>query len=114
MKKENIILDKSYSFSIQIVQLYKVLISNKEYVLSKQLLRCGTSVGANIYEAQGSISKKEFIVKMQISYKELIESGYWLNLLKDTDFITNDTFNRYIGLVEEIKRILVSIQKKMK
>ncbi len=114
MKKENIILEKSYKFSLDIIELYKLLASRKEYILSKQLLRSGTSVGANIYEAQGSISKKEFIMKMQIAYKEVIESHFWINLLKDSKFINEIEFDSYNEKVNEIRRILVSIQKKMK
>ena len=86
--KESIIAAKSFHFAISVVELYKTIIRReKEFVMSKQLLRSGTSVGANIAEASGSISKREFIAKMQISYKEAHESLFWITLLKDTNFI---------------------------
>ncbi len=86
--KENLILTKTYSFAILIVNLNKKLIAQKEFVLSKQLLRSGTSIGANAEEAVGGISKKDFRAKMSISYKEARETHYWLRLLKDTNYIT--------------------------
>lgn len=83
--KPNIIKDKSKSFAIRMIDLYKHLSDNKkEYIMSKQILRSGTSIGANINEAVCSISKKEFLSKMYIAYKEAAESQYWLELLKDT------------------------------
>ncbi len=84
--KDNIILDKSFEFAIRVVKLYKYLCNEKkEYVLSKQLLRCGTSVGANINEA--GQSKADFIAKMSISSKEARESKYWIELLIKTDYL---------------------------
>jgi len=80
--KENVIRDKSFEFALKIIELYKHLTTEKkEYVLSKQLLRSGTSIGANIREAELSISKKEFTAKMQIALKEASETEYWLLLL---------------------------------
>jgi four helix bundle protein len=79
----SIIEKKSYEFARRIIKLYKFLINKKEFILSKQLLRSGTSIGANIIEAQYSISKKEFRAKMSIVLKEVAESRYWINLLKD-------------------------------
>lgn len=114
MKKDNIILEKSYKFSLNIISTYKLLLTRKEYIMSKQLLRSGTSVGANIHEAQGSISKKEFIVKMQIAYKELIESEFWLNLLRDSNYLTTQEHDFQVYKLLELRRILVAIQKKMK
>ena len=108
--KENIIVTKSYSFALEIVQLYKMLIAEKkEYVLSKQLLRSGTSVGANIHEAVASESKKDFIHKLGIALKEVRETAYWLNLLKDSDYITTDEFNKLNISSSEIIKILNSI-----
>jgi len=107
--KENIIVQKSYGFALQIIQLYKSLIDKKEFVLSKQILRSGTSIGANIHEAVASESKKDFVHKLGIAVKEARETSYWLNLLKDSDYITNDEFNRLNNSCDEIIRILNSI-----
>jgi len=84
--KENIIQDKSFLFAVRIINLYKYLTTTKkEFVLSKQILRCGTSIGANIEESIGGRSDKEFLFKLEISYKEARETIYWLKLLKATD-----------------------------
>ena len=92
--KDNIIVKKSYSFALEIITIYKYLVSEKkEFVLSKQLLRSGTSVGANIHEAIASESKKDFIHKLGISVKEARETSYWLNLLKDSNYISEEQFN---------------------
>ena len=107
--KENIILDKTYNFSIRIVKLYKYLSDKNEYVLSKQILRCGTSIGANTEEAIGGISKKDFVAKLFIAYKEARETHYWLRLLKDTDYIEEKMFNSLIEDCDEILKILYSI-----
>lgn len=80
MAKENLIVDKTFKFSQTIIELYRLLIDNKEFVLSKQILRSGTSIGANVEEAIGAISKKEFTAKMGISLKEARETRYWLRL----------------------------------
>jgi four helix bundle protein len=86
--KENIIIDKSYSFSLRIIKLYKYLCDDKkEYVLSKQVLRSGTSIGANVEEAIGGISKKDFLNKMFNAYKEARETNYWIRLLKDAEIL---------------------------
>jgi len=91
MKKDNIIQKKSYDFAVRIVKLYKYLVDNeKEFVLSKQLLRCGTSIGANVEEAIGGQSKKNFYAKLTIAYKEARETHYWIRLLADTDFINSE------------------------
>ena len=87
-KSENLILEKSYSFSLMVIELYKFLTTQKrEYVLSRQLLRCGTSIGANVNEAQAAISKRDFISKMSIASKEARETLYWLKLLRDAEYI---------------------------
>ena len=108
--KENIIASKSYAFALEIIRLYKTLSNNKkEYVLSKQILRSGTSVGANVHEAEASESKKDFIHKLGIALKEIRETSYWLNLLKDSDYLTTEEFNKLIALSNEIIKTLNSI-----
>jgi four helix bundle protein len=112
MKQGNIILDKSFSFAVRIVKLYKHLCyEKKEYVLSKQLLRSGTSIGANINEAQAGQSKKDFIAKMSIASKEARESKYWINLLIKTDYINNIQAKSLVDDIEEIVKLLTSIVK---
>ena len=108
-EKKNIIVQKSYAFALAIIGLYKLLIEKKEYVLSKQILRSGTSIGANIHEAVAGQSKKDFIHKLGIAVKEARETLYWLNLLKDSDYITNDEFSRLSNPCDEIIKILNSI-----
>jgi len=112
--KDNIILDKSFDFAVRIVKLYKHLCDDKkEYVLSKQLLRCGTSIGANINEAQAGQSKADFIAKMSIASKEARESKYWINLLIKTDYLNiNENYvQSLINDIEEIIKLLTSIVK---
>ncbi len=110
--KENIILIKTYKFALRIIKLYKYLVDEKkEYTLSKQLLKCGTSIGANSEEATGSISKKDFRAKFFISYKEARETHYWLRLLRDSDYIDEKIANSMIEDVEEIMKILGAILK---
>ena len=107
--KDNIIVQKSYEFDLQVIQLYKSLIDKKEFVLSKQILRSGTSIGANVHEAVASESKKDFVHKLGIAVKEARETSYWLNLLKDSNYITIDEFNGLNNPCDEIVRILNSI-----
>ena len=112
MKKGNIIQVKSYDFAVKIVKLYKHLSQEKkEFVLSKQLLRSGTSIGANIEEAIGGQSRKDFYAKLTIAYKEARETHYWIRLLKDTGFLSKDTAQSFLNDVEEILKIIGSIQK---
>lgn len=114
-KKPNVIKDKSFDFAVRIVNLYKFLAFQKnEYVLSKQLLKSGTSIGANVEEALGSQSNKEFIAKLHISYREAKESLYWLKLLNKTDFINEKEFLSLCKDCEEIIMIIVSIIKSSK
>jgi four helix bundle protein len=114
-RKENIIKDKSYKFALQVIKIYKKLISeHKEYILSKQLLKSGTSIGANIEEADGGISKKEFIAKVQISYKEAKETLYWLSLLYDSEYLSGPDFESLSEQCHEIIRILSAILKSSK
>jgi len=112
MKKDNVIQIKSYNFAVRIVKLYKHLSQEKkEFVLSKQLLRSGTSIGANIEEAIGGQSRKDFFAKLTIAYKEARESHYWIRLLKDTDFLSDKESKSLITDIEEILKIIGSIQK---
>ena len=112
MKTDNIIQTKTYSFSIRIIRLYQFLVKEqKEFILSKQILRCGTSIGANIEEAIGGQSKKDFFAKLSISYKEARETHYWIRLLYDTDYIDKNMKNSLLQDVEEILKIIGSIQK---
>jgi four helix bundle protein len=113
--KPNIIKDKSKSFAIRVINLYKHLSDNKkEYIISKQIMRSGTSIGANINEAICSISKKEFLAKMYIAYKEAAESQYWIELLKDTNYINHKEFNSLSKDCNELIKILSSITKSTK
>ncbi len=108
----NILKDKSFQFSLEIISLYKYLTQvKKEYILSKQLLRSGTSIGANIEEALVSQSKKEFIAKLNISLKEAHETHYWLRLLKESGYIGKDNL---ILKSEELFKLLTSIIKTTK
>lgn len=108
-EKENVIVTKSYAFALQIIDLYKNLIEKKEFVLSKQVLRSGTSIGANIHEGVASESKKDFIHKLGIATKESRETAYWLSLLKDSNYIEQNKFNNLFNNCQEITRILNSI-----
>jgi four helix bundle protein len=106
------VYDKAYKFAIRMVKAYKYLCEDKkEFVLSKQLLRSGTSIGANIAEANGAISKAEFSAKMSIAYKECLETKYWLCLLKDTDYLSSESFDSVYADVEELSKMLFSIVK---
>ena len=109
---DSIIQDKSIKFAIRIVKLYKYLKEEKnEYVLSKQLVKSGTSVGANVSEAQRAQSKADFSAKMYIALKEAEESAYWILLLRESGFLTDKEFDS-IGLdCEELIKILISITK---
>jgi four helix bundle protein len=110
--QDNLVVDKSYNFSLMIIELYKFLIHNKkEYILSKQLLRSGTSIGANINEAQAAISKKDFIAKVSISSKEARESKYWLMLLKDSGYI--DPSKKKVKILFEEIDSLINITTKI-
>lgn len=113
--KYNIVQDKSYKFALRIINLYKWLKDEKyEYVMSKQLLRCGTSIGANIEEALGGVSDSDFKHKLSISYKEARETGYWLKLLKDSEYITEPMFDSIFTDCDEICKILFTIINSLK
>jgi len=108
--KDNLIHNKSLDFAVRVVNLYKYLIKEKsEFVLSKQLLRSGTSIGANIRESISAESTADFIHKMAIAQKECDESLYWLELLQRTDYLTETEYNSIICDCTELKKLLVSI-----
>ncbi|MCY7411135.1 MAG: four helix bundle protein [Chitinophagales bacterium] len=110
MKKENIILDKSFEFALQIIELYKQLVSEKEFVLSKQLLRSGTGIDANVEEATAAISKKDFTAKMSIASKEARETRYWLKLFQKSQLVKIDITKDLIE-IEQLINILTAIVK---
>ena len=110
MKTENKILELSFEFSLQIIQLYKILVERKEFVLSKQLLRSGTSIGANVEEAIAAQSRKDFISKMTIASKEARETRYWLRLL-DKSKLAEIDYTPCLASIEHIINILTKIVK---
>jgi len=110
MKKENVILEKTFYFALDIIELYKQMLEQKEYVLSKQILRSGTSIGANVEEATAAISKKDFTAKMSIASKEARETRYWLRLL-DKSKLVNIDFKKQLVEIEHIINILTAIVK---
>lgn len=115
MKTRNPLLEKSYAFAVRIVRACQYLVrERREYVLSKQLLRSGTSVGANAQEAQGGQSNRDFAAKVQIAYKELKETHYWLRLLRDTGYLTKMEAQSLLMDCEELLKITVSILKTTK
>lgn len=110
--KENVIKAKSFSFSVKIVNLYKFLTGEKrEYVLSRQLLRSGTSIGALVREAEQAESRADFVHKLSVSLKEANETEYWLDLLKETDYISESAYIEIKKDIEEILKLLTSIIK---
>ncbi|MDB5228170.1 MAG: hypothetical protein JWN78_2363 [Bacteroidota bacterium] len=108
MKTENVIVDMTFDFALQIVELYKKLVIQKEFVLSKQLLKCGTSIGANVEEAIAAQSKKDFISKMSIAAKEARETRYFLRIL-DRSKLVDMCYTRYIEFVTRIMNVLTKI-----
>lgn len=110
MKRRNVIRDKSFKFALNVINLYQLLVRNKEFVLSKQLLKSSTSIGANVEEAGAAQSKKDFIAKMSIASKEARETKYWLRLLKYSNIIKFDD-RVYLKDIEEIIKILTAIIK---
>jgi len=106
---------KSYAFALRIVKLHRYLVEEQRcFTIGKQILRSGTSVGANVEEAQGSISKKEFRMKMSIAYKEARETHYWLRLLKDSRYLPPKLAHSLINDCEELLKIIGSIVKNAK
>lgn len=113
--KNSIVLEKAMDFSVRIVKLYKYLCDDKkEFVMSKQLLRCGTSIGANLSESKYAQSTNDFISKSSISLKETAETLYWLELLFKTDFLTEEQFKSINADATEIVKMLTSIIKTTK
>ena len=114
-KQNNVIRDKSFEFSVRIVNLYKYLTTEKrETVLSKQVLRSGTSIGANVCEALQGFSTADFIAKLNISLKEAFETDYWLRLLHRTGYIEDNQFDSIVVDCQELIKILTSIIKSTK
>lgn len=115
MKKDNVVKSKSYRFAVRIVNLYKFLTEEKkEFVISKQLLRSGTSIGANVREAEHAESKADFIHKLSIALKEANETEYWLDLLNETDYINNSEYLSIQLDIKELLKLLISIIKASK
>ena len=113
--KENIIADKTYNFAVRIVNLYKYLIkTEKEFVMPKQLLRCGTSIGANVSEAVKAQTTADFYTKLTIALKEANETQYWIKLLYDTGYLTEEQYLSIRKDIDEIVAILVAITKTTK
>ena len=112
---DNLIETKSFDFAVRIVKLCTYLQTDKkEYVLSKQLLRSGTSIGANIAEAEQAQSKADFISKMNIALKETVETNYWLRLLQATDYLSDAEFSSIHSDCKELERMLTAIIKTAK
>ncbi len=112
-KRENLIVDKSFDFSLQIIKLYKELVRQHEYVISKQILKSGISIGANVQEAQAAQSRKDFIAKMSIASKEARETKYWLNLLLKSKLAADcdGLLNVLLKDVDDIINVLTKIVK---
>ncbi len=115
MKEQNLILDKSYSFGLRIVKLYMYLRNQKtERELIIQLLKSGTSIGANVEEAIGGQSRSDFVHKISIAYKEARETSYWLRLLNDSEILESKISQSFLKDIEELKKILSAILKTTK
>lgn len=110
MEKKSIVQEKAITFALQIIELYKFLQANKEFVMSKQLLRSGTSIGANIAEALAGQSRRDFLAKMSIASKEARETHYWLMLLQESQLVAHN-FNKEMETCNELIRLLTSIVK---
>ena len=109
---KSVLRDKSYEFAIRIVRLSQFLMGEKkEFVLSRQVLRSGTAIGALIREAEFAQSKADFVNKMSIALKEANETDYWISILKDTDFITQDQFDSLHADCQELLAMLISTVK---
>lgn len=114
-QKENPLKDKSFSFAVRVVKVYVYLSQKKkEFVMSKQLLRSGTSIGANIEEAMQAQSKRDFIAKLQISLKESFETKYWIRLLHATSFLTDAQSESLTADIHELMKLLTAILKTSK
>ncbi len=109
MEKKNVIKEKTFAFAIEIVSLYKILAERKEFVLSKQLLRSGTSIGANVRESEHAQSKADFIHKLSIALKEANETEYWIDLLFETKYLSQTEFDIIKPKIVELLKLLTSI-----
>lgn len=114
IEKPNLVRDKSYAFAISIVHFHRLLLSKREYVIAKQILKSGTSIGANIREALQAESRKDFISKLSISLKEAHETVFWLELVRDTNIIEKNNSLGLLVKANEVIRILTSIIKSTK
>ena len=115
MKQNNVVQTKSYAFALRIVKIYQFLVKEKqEYVLSKQLVKSSTSIGANVEEAIGGQSQKDFQVKPSISYKEARETHYWLRLMQDSGYLNPAQSKSLLEDCSELLKILGNIQRTMK
>lgn len=113
--KENVVVEKSKAFAVRVIQLYKYMNENKkEFVMSKQILRSGTSIGANIAEAECAFSKKDFLAKMYIAFKECSETKYWLELLYKTEYLSKEQYDSIDSDCTELLKFLSSITKSTK
>jgi four helix bundle protein len=111
LMKENVLLDKSFAFAVRVVKAYKYLVEEKkEFVVAKQFLRSGTSIGANAEEAVGAQSKADFIAKLSIAYKEARETKYWIRLLEATSYFEKAQAASLLNELEEILKIIGKIQ----
>ncbi|MBR2292237.1 MAG: four helix bundle protein [Prevotella sp.] len=114
-KEENIIVAKSYVFAVRCVKLYKYLCDEKnDYTIGRQLMRSGTSIGANVKEATRGMSKADFTAKMSISLKEASESEFWIEILRDTNYITEEQADSMLEDCRELLKLLMSIVKTSK
>ena len=112
LTKDTVLYRKAFAFAVRVVRLHRFLVNEKKkFVLSKQLLRSGTSIGANISEANGAISSRDFSSKISIAYKESLETKCWLSLLKETGFITEKAFSSLHNDADELSKILFSVLK---
>ena len=113
--KESVLKEKSYQFALRVIKLYKYIVAEKkEYVLSKQILRSGTSIGANIEEANQAQSKADFVHKLSISQKEAFETDYWLRLLRDSEYLTETQANSLLNDCRELQKLLTTSIKTAK
>jgi four helix bundle protein len=110
----NIPLEKSRKFAIRMYNLHKQLIEKREFIIARQILRSGTSIGANLTEAQYSVSRKEYIYKLSISLKECAETEYWLDLLKEINLLSSSEYKSLVEDCKEILRLLISTTKTLK
>ena len=109
--EKSLVYQKAYAFSLEVVKVYRLLQEAREYDLSRQLLRCGTSIGANLAEANGAISKADFSAKVSVSYKETLETKYWLSLLHDCGLLQEAGFRQLYQQADEISRMCFAILK---